>query len=225
MTKIVSFSDLHGQYSKKLDNWFLEHPADILLFAGDLQLNHFDDGKKFVEWIHKLPYRFKVCTFGNHDFNYDYTLGYARQYNDIYFLMNNYVIIDNIKIFGSPNSLWFGNWAFMNTEEELKEIYDKIPEDTNILMTHTPAFEILDQTVYGINAGSRSLRKRVSNLPNLKYHICAHIHESYGVQGNYIELYDKTANATDIYNIFMCYNVSILDEKYRFVNMPVIFDY
>jgi Icc-related predicted phosphoesterase len=210
MTKIVAFSDLHGQYSKKLTGWFNNHPADILLFAGDLQKNNFDDGKKFLQWLDKLPYKHKVLTFGNHDCNYIYTLDQAKLYNNIHFLFNQSIILEGIKFFGSPNSRIFGSWSFMNTEKELKDIYDTIPEDTNILITHTPAFEILDLTRSGENAGSHSLRKRIKELKYLKYHIVGHIHEGFGAitEGD-----------------LKIFNTSLLDEKYRSVHMPVIFYY
>jgi len=210
MTKIVAFSDLHGQYSKKLTGWFNNHPADILLFAGDLQKNNFDDGKEFLQWLDKLPYEHKVLTFGNHDCNYRYVLDQAKLYNNIHFLFNQSIILEGIKFFGSPNSRIFGSWSFMNTEKELKDIYDTVPDDTNILITHTPAFEILDLTCSGESAGSYSLRKRIKELKYLKYHIVGHIHEGYG------------AISEGDLKIF---NTSLLDENYRFVHMPVIFYY
>jgi Icc-related predicted phosphoesterase len=210
MTKIVAFSDLHGQYSKKLTGWFNNHPADILLFAGDLQKNNFDDGKEFLQWLDKLPYEHKVLTFGNHDCNYRYVLDQAKLYNNIHFLFNQSIILEGIKFFGSPNSRIFGSWSFMNTEKELKDIYDTVPDDTNILITHTPAFEILDLTCSGESAGSYSLRKRIKELKYLKYHIVGHIHEGYG------------AISEGDLKIF---NTSLLDENYRFVHMPIIFYY
>ena len=206
MTKIVAFSDLHGQYSKKLTGLFNSHPADILLFAGDLQKNSFDDGKEFLQWLDKLPYEHKVLTFGNHDCNYIYMLEQAKHYNNIHFLFNQSIVLQGIKFFGSPNSRIFGSWSFMNTEKELKEIYDTIPNDTNILITHTPAYEILDLTCSGESAGSYSLRKRIQELKHLKYHISGHIHEGYGIM--------QEDNITYL-------NVSLLDERYRFVNSPV----
>lgn len=209
--KIVAFSDLHGQYSKALDKWFSDNPADILCFAGDLQLNHSDDGKKFIEWLSKLPYKHKIITLGNHDGNYEYILDYASKYDDIHVLINQSITIDDIKFFGSPNSVQFLDWFFMGSEKQLEEIYSKIPDDTDVLITHTPPFSILDYLDARGCQGSLSLFNRVQQLKNLKYHLFAHIHEHGGkwsVKGN-----------------TKFYNCSILDEKYKFVNMPIIFEY
>ena len=65
MTKIIVFSDLHGQISNKLTQWFFNHPGDILAFAGDIQKNHFDYGEGFLYWLNELPYTHKIITFGN----------------------------------------------------------------------------------------------------------------------------------------------------------------
>jgi Icc-related predicted phosphoesterase len=204
----VAFSDLHGQYSKKLTRWFNEHPADILLFAGDLQLNGYDDGSFFLQWLNSLPYKHRVMIFGNHDGNYDYTMEEAKKYTSIHILNNESIIVDGIKIWGSPYSVQFGEWWFMKPDNELYDIYKNIPDDTDIVMTHTPAFGVLDKTIDGINAGSIQLRFRIDELNNLKYHVAAHIHEGYGME---------KGTATFI-------NCSILDEKYRLVNDPVMFE-
>ncbi|MFA5314102.1 MAG: metallophosphoesterase [Methanomassiliicoccales archaeon] len=207
--KFVAFSDLHGQYSNKLTKWFMKHPADVLLFAGDLQLNNFDDGTQFLEWLNTLPYKHKVCIFGNHDGNYDYTLQQLSKYDNITFLNNESITIEGIKIWGSPYSVQFLDWWFMKPDNELWEIYNNIPLDVDILMTHTPPFGILDKTIDGYNAGSLQLRNRIPNLHGLKYNICGHIHENFGIE--------STDGVTFI-------NASILDYKYRLVNGPIEFE-
>ena len=209
MTKIVAFSDLHGQYSKKLTRWFNEHPADILLFAGDLQLNGYDDGSFFLQWLNSLPYKHKVMIFGNHDGNYDYTMEEVKKYTSIHILNNESITIDRIKIWGSPYSVQFGEWWFMKPDNELAEMYENVPDDTDILLTHTPMYGFLDRTIDGVSAGSISLETRFRDLLELKYHVCGHIHEGAGKMG---------FGTTGIINC------SVLDEKYRLVNDPVIFE-
>lgn len=208
--KIVAFSDLHGQISKKLNQWFIDHPADMLIFAGDIQYNHFDYGEDFLGWIDQLPYTHKIIVFGNHDGNWETIAGIAKTYDNIHILNHEFICIDGINIFGSPYSVEFGNWWFMKTEEELEKLYSQIPDNTNILVTHTPAFGILDKTYDGRNAGSVALLEKIKKLRKLKYHIGAHIHEGRGMK--------KFAHRTH-------YNVSVLDEKYRQVYMPYIFEY
>jgi Icc-related predicted phosphoesterase len=210
--KIVAFSDIHGQQSKKLTRWFDDNPGDLLIFAGDLQLNNLDDGTNFIKWFQQLPYTNKVSVFGNHDGNYIYTLTYIVQngLTDIVFLNNGGITINGIKIFGSPHSVQYGSWWFMKKDEELTELWDKIPDDTDILITHGPPFEILDYNFNNITTGSKTLLKRVNELSNLRYHVFGHIHESYGMTN----INGKT---------FI--NASLLDEKYQLVNNPIVFDY
>lgn len=210
--KIVTFSDIHGQQNKALTEWFNSNPADLLIFAGDLQLNNLDYGESFIKWIHQLPYTNKVMVFGNHDGNYIHTLTYIMQneFTDIIFLNNGSIIIDGVNIFGSPYSVKYQDWWFMLEDEKLSTTWNKIPEDTDILITHCPPFGILDYTFENAIAGSKTLLKRVNGLRNLRYHIFGHIHESYGT----ININGKT---------FI--NACLLNEKYQLVNNPIIFDY
>lgn len=210
--KIVAFSDIHGQQSKKLTQWFESNPADLLIFAGDLQLNNQDLGIDFAKWLHNLPYTHKILIFGNHDGNSIDTAGFIinNKFDDIKVLNNKATVIDGIKIFGSPYSTRFGNWWFMKEDEELSKIWKTIPNDTNILVTHGPPWGILDDTCDGFLTGSKTLIKRVRELKKLKYHIFGHIQEAYGIKA--------IGEITFL-------NVSLLNEKYQFTNNPIIIDY
>ena len=206
--RITCISDTHGQHkSKKLTQKLIDSGADMLLYAGDLQANRFDNGVSFINWLNLLPIKYKVCTFGNHDFSYKETLKYSKKFDNTYFLVNESVEIEGLKIFGSPYSLPFGNWAFMESDDILKEYYSKIPDDTDILITHGAPFSILDKTWTDIRTGSVSLLERVQELKNLKLHVFGHIHESYGIDftGKYV-------------------NASSLNERHKMKNDPVIID-
>ena len=174
-------------------------------FAGDMQKNNDDLCYDFLSWIHDLNFTYKVLIFGNHDGNFDEIFKKATEYNDIIFLYNDTITLKGLKIFASPYSLLFGNWWFMLSEEELSNIYNKIPKNTNILLTHSPPFGILDKTVFGISAGSKSLEKKLWKVNNLKYHIYGHIHEAHG---------------TKIINNISFNNVSSCNLNYELTNMP-----
>lgn len=211
--KIVAFSDLHGQQNKKLTKWFSDNKGDLLIFAGDLQANMRDDyGYDFMEWFHKLPFPTKLLVFGNHDGYYSNAMFYVRDrgYEDIIFLQDEGINIGGIKIYGSPYTVEFLNWWFMKKDEELAELWKKIPDDTEILITHGPPYGILDDNEDGLFLGSKTLLERVLQLKNLKYHIFGHIHEGFG-----IKIID---NKTFI-------NVSLLNERYQLTNNPVVINY
>jgi Icc-related predicted phosphoesterase len=210
--KIVAFSDIHGQHNRKLKRWFYYNPGDLLLFTGDIQLNNHDNGENFIDWFETLPYTHKVLILGNHDGNYMHIQDYVKSFPDIEILMNSSTVIDGIKIFGSPYSVIIPNhsWWFSETDVALEKIWNSIPKNTNILLTHCPPFRILDKTFDGSIVGSETLNKRIAELPYLKYHIFGHIHESYGVE--------KIGNVTYI-------NACVLNEKYDMKNFPIAFDF
>jgi Icc-related predicted phosphoesterase len=213
MKKIVCFSDVHGEYRNEcLTDWLQDNPGDILIFAGDYRggWEEVDEGKNFLGWMSELPYKYKVLVFGNHDISYEDVLDTAKTYPDIMVLNHESANVDGINMFGSPYSVEYGNWPFMEPEKKLSELYKAIPDDTEILITHGPAFGILDMTRRGALAGSTSLLSRISHLPRLKYHICGHIHEQNG-----------SVRVGKVQHI----NVSVLDEEYRLSHWPTIIEY
>ena len=209
--KIVCFSDTHGQHrSKKLNKWFQDNPADMLIFAGDYQLNSDDTGEDFIDWVSGLSYKYKIITAGNHDNNFEITKKKSEEYSDINFLIHNNIEIEGIKFFASAYSRTFGHWSFMTDEDTLEYLYKKIPNNTEVLITHTPPFKKLDLTFLEVNAGSTSLINRIENLPNLKYNIFGHIHEAY-----------NTITKKGVKYI----NCSVVNEIYQMVNEPYIFEF
>jgi Icc-related predicted phosphoesterase len=63
--------------------------------------------------------------------------------------------------------------------EEIQQHWEKIPNDTDILITHTPPKGILDETNKQIEVGCPYLRKTIETQQP-KLHIFGHLHENYG---------------------------------------------
>jgi Icc-related predicted phosphoesterase len=63
-------------------------------------------------------------------------------------------------------------------------IYNRIPRDTDILITHTPPFMTLDTTRKGKQAGCHVLSRKLAELRKCRLHVFGHIHESAGAQIN-----------------------------------------
>lgn len=61
-------------------------------------------------------------------------------------------------------------------------VYSKIPEDTEILLTHTPAHQILDETRKKVRAGCGVLARRLKELEGCRLHVFGHIHEARGAE-------------------------------------------
>ncbi|XP_066250499.1 metallophosphoesterase domain-containing protein 1 [Euwallacea similis] len=134
-----------------------------------------------------------------------------RQYltNCIY-LEDSGVEICGIKIYGSPWQPEFGNWAFnLPRGGDCLSKWNLIPEDTDILVTHTPPLGHGDLVCSGVRAGCVELLTTVQTRVKPKYHIFGHIHEGYGV-------------TSDGKIIFI--NASTCDINYIPNNLPVVFD-
>ena len=203
---IDCISDLHGYYPK------LEG-GDLLIIAGDLTYkDKLEQHEEFCEWLDVQPYRKKVVISGNHDNNIDPD-GINCLRNTVY-LFDSVTEFHGLKIWGSP---WTKTFPSMNpkykaftldTEEELAEKWSLIPNDIDILITHSPAYGILDKTITRERVGSKSLQMDLFQRIRPKLFVCGHVHEGYGVNHN--EGFLKNA-----------INVSHVNERYEPVNKPV----
>lgn len=213
MAKICFISDTHNAH----DELKLE-PCDIIIHSGDATgMGREAELRNFIEWYADQKAEHKIYVPGNHD------IGLEKHYEErskwfeeagIILLNDESVILDdydyNIKVHGSPITPNFGRWAFMRARgSEIDEHWKKIPEDTDILVTHGPPENILDY-VYNFwddleSVGCEMLANRVITIKP-KIHAFGHIHEGYG-----------TINTYGIEFI----NASCMNEGYRLVNAPV----
>ena len=179
--KITLISDTHTQHDK------LRLPGgDLLIFAGDFMSSGYSKTEviNFLGWLDEQPYDFIVFIAGNHDrwvenFNEDFR-GLLTGYKNIEYLQDEWIIIDGVKIYGTPWQPWFHNWAFnLQRGEALQKKWDMIPEDADILITHSPPFRILDKCEDGYRAGCENLLNRL-NVVKPKINVFGHIHEACG---------------------------------------------
>lgn len=193
--RIVATSDTHGQFGK------VKLPVgDILVVAGDIlrnfvldkfvdssiQLGHLRDD--FVPWLRTIRklYSNILIVPGNHDRCFEHATKESREIVEgvpgVHLLIDQGVTIDGVKFWGSPWSTWFGGetWSFNIPQREgaAQEIWAKIPADTNVLITHGPAYGIMD-FCDGRNTGCIHLRNRIWQV-RPKLHICGHIHQCVG---------------------------------------------
>jgi Icc-related predicted phosphoesterase len=98
-------------------------------------------------------------------------------------------------------------------EEELAIKFSLIPEDVDILVTHSPPWETLDKNVKGHPCGSMELESYLDYFPKLKLHVFGHIHEAYGTHFHLRESWEPN----DIHFV----NASHVNERYQPVNKPI----
>ncbi|CAI6333209.1 unnamed protein product [Periconia digitata] len=203
-TRIVCISDTHCQ-TPKLPR------GDVLIHAGDLtNQGSYSELKKTVDWLEKAEFEAKIVVAGNHDITLDPSfyeehgsLWRWPQTQDpeacrqlltaspsITYLENEAANIylrapggphTCFKVYGSPYSPKSHRWAFQYEAERAKKLWDGIPSDTDIVVTHTPPKGHCDQATKDDRSGCETLLGALYRVrPMLS--ICGHIHEARGVE-------------------------------------------
>lgn len=208
-------SDLHGYYPEL-------GGGDLLIVAGDLtgRDTHLEY-LKFYHWLHNQKYSHYIFIGGNHDNLLQTEDVISDCLANTTYLCDSGTEFDGLKIWGSP---WTKNFKGQNphckafgvdTEEELAVKWDLIPEDTDILVTHSPPLGILDTVQHDRNFGRRVGSESLHNVLYTrkikpKLHVFGHIHGSYG----HIPLMDDMPGCQFV-------NASHVNEYYEPVNKPI----
>lgn len=203
--RLVCLSDTHNRHHD-----IALPDGDILIHAGDCT----DGGTRyetqnFLEWFSNQSHEYKILVPGNHDFYFEKHLHLINIPDNIILLIDEGIEIEKFKFWGSPVTPGIQNWAF-NRERgtEIKKHWDLIPENTDVLITHTPPYGILDETQHGIKLGCRELSE-ILQIVEPKYHLFGHIHHSAGA-----------SKRSSIHY----FNLSNLDERLRIMHPATIID-
>ena len=220
--RIILISDTHGIH----DSMYYDLPkGDVLIHAGDCTNVGSQSGtRQFVEWFQNLKgFDTKIFIAGNHDWSFyrkpawlfDLINDENLSQSDCTYLEDSELIIEApefsrpIKFYGSPWQPPFMNWAFNVPRDQLYKYWEKIPLDTDVLITHAPPQEIRDFAKYTqTHEGCSSLRFYVEKIkPAL--HVFGHLHESYGAM---------------VLNDTLFVNASTATLDYEMSNKPIIVD-
>ena len=164
--KILHISDTHGKHQilKDLPN------ADVIVHTGDItEEGTEEEVKDFIEWFGNLPYKHKIFIAGNHD-DCLYGANIEGLPDNVHYLCNDGITIDGIKFYGVPMFL------HDDLDGNMSELFGRIPDDTDVLLTHQPPLGILDEQD-GINYGDYTLFKRVMDV-RPKCHLFGHLHHT-----------------------------------------------
>lgn len=205
--EFVIISDTHGLHRQ------LSLPSgDIIIHAGDFcNFGNEEHLKDFLNWYVEIDFKYKILIGGNHDYfaaeepdRFD-----ALVSDDIVYLNDSGIKINGLKLWGSPVVPDLVGMAFGKTRgEQMNESWNLIPNNIDVLITHTPPYGILDKSSSGKSLGCKNLLKKLYLLEP-KVHIFGHIHASYG----------KTKINNTLY-----VNASNYDSKKGLVNSPIKFD-
>lgn len=213
--KITFISDTHNKHkhltSKGMGN--ILGSGDILVHAGDCtSMGYKHEINAFLDWFSNTDFEHKIFIAGNHDFGFENNFEIEQWYKDkgVIYLFDNDVTIDGIKFYGSPWQPEFYNWAFnLPRGEELAQKWEQIPNDVDILITHGPAYGILDYAPIGGHVGCEELYRKIVEVKP-KIHVCGHIHDGYG---------QKTMGGIEFLN------ASVLNDRYEYAHKPIVIEY
>ena len=235
--RITFISDTHSkhrQITKDLPG------GDLLIHAGDMSsMGYKREIEDFCKWFDGINnYDHKVFIAGNHDWGFinqiqlsltgeaevpDETQQILNSYKTFDYLFDSEVLLSatekdgtekyRVNVYGSPWQPEFYNWAFNlpRRGENLKSVWERIPETTDILVTHGPAYGFVDTVYYrpAEHLGCELLTERIGIIKP-KIHVCGHIHTGYG------HFFDGTTHYI---------NAAVLDERYMYTQEPLTADW
>lgn len=192
---ILHLSDTHGLH-RQIENLPL---ADVVIHSGDFcEEGTIEEVENFVEWFAALPHKYKLFIAGNHDVCLHGAMIEGLP-NGVHYLYNSGIEIDGVRFYGVP----------MFVADEVSGAYDttieKIPNGTDVLITHQPPYGILD-SAEGVHYGSASLLSRVLCIkPHL--HLFGHVHKANGKTDSHDTLY---VNGSIVSGMKIAHKVSII---------------
>ena len=238
--RFVCISDTHSKIDNTTlsllpdDCDVLIHAGDFTMLSSEAEI------KEFNEYLGSIKSKFKhiVVIAGNHELSFDENtwnkggvlMSLVKLFNfrspfaqyltpvesrklltNCTYIQDETIELYGIKIYGSPWQPSHFSLAFnLPRGQVLLDKWNRIPSDTDILVTHGPPLGVGDLVKGRYRVGCAELLTTVKQRVQPKYHIFGHIHEDYGMWSD-----DKT--------VFV--NASICDRKYNANHKPIVFDY
>lgn len=206
LIKLVHISDTHGKHNELTEK--IPSDTDILVHSGDW--SHYEipeETEAFLQWFRKMPGKHKILVAGNHDSTFSQSKDVHQEFDlsGIHYLFNESVEIEGLKFYGSPSVPLEVDMAFtFFGHDEAFKIWQKIPDDTEVLITHGPASGIFDRVRRGyetLHLGCQMLAKRISELEKLRYHFFGHVHQTNGVLQKGNVTYSNAATTIHVHEI------------------------
>lgn len=218
MTDICFIADLHGNLPQI-------NSCDILCICGDLvplsvQGSTKETKKwvrdKFIPWVNKIEnVEYVLIVPGNHDLHLKEE-HFSGNPKIKWIIDKKYDVIskhaDYITFYGTPWCHVFGNWAYMISDDMLKEKFSNIPSNVDFLLTHDAPYGTSDIILQDVpwnkheHIGNVPLRDAIIEKAP-KYCIHGHLHSTnHGVE---------KLNNTEV----IC--CSVVDESYELNYKPL----
>jgi len=217
--KVWLISDTHNEHAQ------LSVPdVDLVIHCGDESTHQnpvFNqaEARRFLDWYAELPIAAKVFVPGNHSTAIEAGLIRPEDYPTIQFLIHQPWQWQGYTLFGSPFVPRFFDWAYMRKRTQMDVVWQSIPGQIDILITHGPPRGILDLThdIEGkglVQAGCGALRRHVEQRIQPRIHAFGHMHDERGISNYGI----YTRGGTQFINC------SVYDLRGRFKNPGFVLD-
>lgn len=201
--EILHLSDTHGAHHQ-LKNL---PEADIVVHSGDFcMVGEQREALDFLNCFCDLPYKHKIFICGNHD-SCLYEANIEGLDGNVHYLCNSGIEIDGVKFYGVP--------MFMEDciSPRQARYYTAIPKDTDVLITHSPAYGILDldDSIDGdfIHYGSEELLERLTGV-HPRAHLFGHVHRQHGITEQYGIIFSNGAVMNDDFSKLNTPNITEL---------------
>lgn len=156
--RVVHISDTHMEH----DDIIHSIPeGDVIVHSGDFSKMRFKNFffkdhsdsemlRKVNSFFEQLPHRFKIFVAGNHD---TFLTRFSKEeitesLPAVRYLQDSFTVCDGVKFYGSPWTISSRkiktSKAFTAAGEVLRERWGAVDGDTDVLITHTPPYGVLD---------------------------------------------------------------------------------
>jgi Icc-related predicted phosphoesterase len=162
-------------------------PSALVIFTGDAldlfsaksETDLWTQLQSFAAWLNARA-QSTIFVPGNHDlvFQLDQDRARAILGESVHVLIDESIIIDGVKIYGSPwQPIFMPDQAFTLERDDpaLAAHWDAIPQDTDLLLTHTPPQGVGDFNGRA-HVGDAALTSTLTERVHPSLHLFGHIH-------------------------------------------------
>jgi Icc-related predicted phosphoesterase len=125
----------------------------------------------YTDWEANVPAKRILCTPGNHDWTATFPLSCRSE-----MFIDELVEFEHKRFWFTPWVNHCGDWNFQLNRADRKVRFIEIPKKLDVLVSHGPAHNCLDEAYGGEKCGCPELRQVVYDVKP-KHMVCGHIHE------------------------------------------------
>ena len=159
--------------------------GEVLIHCGDmLNMFSYDDEAldKLDAWFGEQDFDLVLCIGGNHDDDVEKRAGYGvPPLRNAHYLQDSSYVYKGVTFYGAPWVPELYGQAFFRDDDDLEDHWSGIPDDVDVLITHTPPAGVLDTNSRGRSLGCPMLMESIERVEP-KLHCFGHVHASSGTQ-------------------------------------------